>query len=278
MRIRTDNRRTAARELPRDACAEKILDGIRRVAVTVLAAVVLTQIAACGSAPRSKPKQLSNWNSPEDCTTDYASAVSRVAPDKGAAPALLVDSIISVWNCTTIPEGRYDAEVVVRWSNGWQETALEVKDIDIASGQRLVAKAYQHDRGAIPASFSDVRAQPDPAHAAVESATPGAALESKITQAPANESVISAPAPEPQVVDAKAPASPENTDEAPAGAPPDQAPSSGVETARRSLHPAATAAWTGVAIVTAPIWLPAAAGWAVGQLARRSWRHLFTRS
>ena len=110
-----ESRRTATRELPYVALAEGILNGIRRVAVIVLAAVVLAHIAACGTAPRSKPKQLSNWNSPEDCTTEYASAVSRLAPDKGAAPALLVDSIGSVWNCTTIPEGRYDAEAVVRW-------------------------------------------------------------------------------------------------------------------------------------------------------------------
>lgn len=225
--------------------------GIRRVAAIVLAAVALTQIVACGSAPKNQPSQLSNWNSPQDCRTDYASAVSSLAHDKGAAPALLVDSIGSVWNCTTIPEGRYDAEVVVRWSNGWRETALDAKDIAIASGQRLVARAYERDKGPIPASFSDVGAQPDPARAAGKSVTPGWAPESQIAQAPANESVIPASAPEPQVVEAKAPASPESTDEVLAAASPDQAPSPGAVTARTSPHPAVVAA----AIVTAPIWL-----------------------
>jgi hypothetical protein len=52
-----------------------------------------------------------------------------------------VDSVGSVWNCTTISEGRYEAEVVVRWSNGWQETALAAKDIVIVPGQKVVARA-----------------------------------------------------------------------------------------------------------------------------------------
>lgn len=238
MRNRTENRCTATRELPRDARAEEILDGIRRVAVIVLAAAVLTQIAACGTAPR---KQLSDWNSPDDCATANAPATSRLAPDNGAAPALLVESFGLRWNCATIPAGRYDAEVVVRWSNGWQETALDMKDIDIASGQRLVAKAYERARGAIPASFSNVRAQPDSAHAAVESVTPGFPLESKIFQAPANESVIPASTLEPQVVEAQAPASRESIDVVPAAASPDQAPSSGGATAGESPHPAVTA-------------------------------------
>jgi hypothetical protein len=114
---------------------------IYRVAAIVLAAVVLAQLAACGNAPKIKPRPLTQWSSPEDCTTDYAAAVSGLAPDKGAAPALLVDSVGSVWNCTTISEGRYEAEVVVRWSNGWQETALAAKDIVIVPGQKVVARA-----------------------------------------------------------------------------------------------------------------------------------------
>jgi hypothetical protein len=238
--------------------------GIRRVAAIIMAAAVLMQIAACGTAPRKQPKQLSDWNNPEDCTTDYAAAVSRLAPDKGAAPALLVDSIGSVWNCTTIPEGRYDAEVVVRWSNGWQETALDVKDMDIASGQRLVAKAYEHARGAIPASFSDVRAQPDPAHAAVENVTLGSALESKIAQAAANESVTPASAPEPQVVET--PSSPASTGTTPAAASPGQATSFATKAERVLTHPASITALTAVAIVTAPIWLPMAAAQVAGEV------------
>ena len=223
----------------------------RHAAETVLAVVLLTLTAACGSAPRKSLQPhspLSQWSSPEDCTTDYATATSGLSSDKSAAPALLVDSIGTVWNCTTIPQGRYDAEVVVRWSNGLRETALDVKDIHVASGQRLIARAYQHDRGAIPASFSDVRAQPDPAHAAVESVTPGPALESKIAQAPASESVIPAPAPEPQVVEAKAPASSERGDEASTAGPAGQAPSSGAGTAYDSLHPAVKTAVTVVAV------------------------------
>jgi hypothetical protein len=175
--------------------------GIRSIAAIVLAGVAVTQLAACATAPRITPRPLADWSSPEDCSTDYAAAVSGLPPEKGAAPALLVDSIGTVWNCTAIPEGRYDATVVVRWSNGWQETALDVKGIDVAAGQTLIAKAYQRDRGVIPAAFSEVRVGADPVPAA-------------------SDIVTSAPALEPQ---------------------PEQSPSPGAQTARESPHPAVTA-------------------------------------
>lgn len=191
-----------------------------RAAAIVLAAVAFTQLAACGTAPRIKPKQLAHWSSPEDCSTDYAAAVSGVARDKGAAFALLVDSIGTVWNCTTIPEGRYDTTVVVRWSNGWQETALDVQGIDVAAGQTLIAKAFERDRGVIPASFSEIRVGADPVPAASESVTPGPVLESQSGHAPANNTTTLASALEPQ---------------------PEQSPSPGAQTASESPHPAVTA-------------------------------------
>jgi hypothetical protein len=199
--------------------------GIRSIAAIALAGVALTQLAACGTAPRIKPKPLAHWSSPEDCATDYAAAVSGVARDQGVASVLLVDSIGTVWNCTKIPEGRYDATVVVRWSNGWQETALDVKGIDVAEGQTLIAKAYQRDRGIIPASFSEVKVGSVPAHVAPAHA--------------ASESVT--PAHAPMAMNSQAPASPETTN-APPVATPDQSASPGTDTSPKGAHPIIQAA------------------------------------
>jgi hypothetical protein len=201
---------------------------IHRAAAIVLAAVALTQFAACGTAPRIKPKPLTHWSNPKDCVTDYAAAVSGLAHDNGAATALLVDSIDTVWNCTTIPEGRYDATVVVRWSNGWQETALDVQGIDVAQGQTLIAKAFERDRGVIPASFSEVRVGSDPVPAAIESVPPGPALESQSGHAPATDTATPATAPEPQ---------------------PEQSPSPAAQSAPESPHPAVTALKIAAAVV-----------------------------
>lgn len=181
---------------------------IHRVAAIVLAGVVLAQLAACGTTPRLEPQPLSHWSGPEDCATNYAAAVSGLAPAEDAASVLLVDSIGPAWNCTTIPEGRYDAEVVVRWSNGWRETALDAKGIDVAPGQRLIAKAHERGRGAIPASFAEIRGAPE------------LAPESQTAQAPVGS---------------------ESTPEALAAARPDQAPSSAGQTVPESPHPAVTA-------------------------------------
>jgi hypothetical protein len=198
---------------------------IHRAAAFVVAAVALTQFAACGTAPRIKPKPLTHWSSPEDCATGYSAAVAGLPPGQGAATALLVDSIGTVWNCTTIPEGRYDATVVVRWSNGWLETALDVPGIDVAAGQTLIAKAYQRDRGIIPASFSEVKVGSVPAHVAPVHA--------------ASESVT--PAHAPMAMNSQAPASPETTN-APPVATPDQSTSPGTDTSPKGPHPIIQAA------------------------------------
>jgi hypothetical protein len=193
---------------------------IHRAAVIVLAAVALTQFAACGTAPRTPPKPLAHWSSPEDCATDYAAAVSGLPSPQGAATALLVDSIGTVWNCTKIPEGRYDATVIVRWANGWQDTALDVQGIDVAAGQTLIARAYQRDRGVIPASFSEIKVGSDSVQAANAIVTPAPAFEPQSGQAQASDTVRPATELESR---------------------PEPSPSPAVQAAPESPHPAVTA-------------------------------------
>lgn len=137
------------------------------------------------------------------------------------------NSIGGVWNCVTIPEGRYDAEVAVRWSNGRRETALEARGIEVAAGQRLIVKAFERNRGAIDASFSEVRVQlePDPAWGA------------NATQAPEVDKSIPAAPPDSEPAEAKAPLGADSTSAAPAVAPPDQSPSPGIGASREGPHP-----------------------------------------
>lgn len=134
-----------------------------RAAAIVLAIAALTQIAACANAPG---KQLlsdgfRHWRGPEDCTTASKPAAASFAADQGSAPALLVDSVGAGWNCVAMPEGRYDMSVAARSSNSTADIVLEVKDIVVAPGQRLVAKAHQRGSDRIPAFFFQVMVRPE---------------------------------------------------------------------------------------------------------------------
>jgi len=241
---------------------------IRRAAAIALAAIALTQLAACATAT----KKLSHWSAPEDCATTISPPASSLAPDKGTVPALLVGSFGAGWKCEAIPEGHYDAQVFVRWSNGWQETALNVRNLDIAPGRILIAKAYERGTEETPAFFFYVRVQPDPVYAAGESVTPAStpepqiaharanedefstsSPEPQITHTPTNESDAATPTPEPQI--AQPPASPASTDEASAVASSDQAPISAAGTVGPSRQTVLIAA----GVVLAPITLPVVA-------------------
>jgi hypothetical protein len=136
-----------------------------RNAVVIGLAAALTQLAACSVTPPKVTGSNSGF-----CMTSHPPLASDVVVDTSAESAMLVDAVGPRFNCASIPQGRYDAEVVAQWSRGYVQTPLQLTNIRLAPGQAVVAKAYERGRGEIRTAFYRVAPSQAPVEAAVAAA------------------------------------------------------------------------------------------------------------
>jgi hypothetical protein len=139
----------------------------RRMAAMAMAAA-LTQLAACST---TAPKVSASGSGA--CMTNRPLLASQVPADDSSNGGMLVDAAGPLWNCASIPQGLYDAEVMAQWSRGYHQQPLQLTNFRLAPGQVLVARAYERGRGEIRTVFHSVAPSREPEKAMVAG---GAAL------------------------------------------------------------------------------------------------------
>jgi hypothetical protein len=128
----------------------------RRMAAMAMAAA-LTQLAACST---TAPKVSASGSGA--CMTNRPLLASQVPADDSSNGGMLVDAAGPLWNCASIPQGLYDAEVMAQWSRGYHQQPLQLTNFRLAPGQMLVARAYERGRGEIRTVFHSVAPSREP--------------------------------------------------------------------------------------------------------------------